>query len=516
MNRTSLTCARVSNLRQGVKLLCPASSTIHARETEGSNEMASSNDLGDGAEHRLIERIQSTAESRDLGGFTNAITECYVQKVIRKVAALPTFWPSVRAMVESIDGDRDEAVMLGLAEVGRLSQLKAKNSPLPRIANDLLARSNVLSFSLGRDGDKRYYAALGWRCSGRPVDPVVAARTATFEEKKEQARREWLKLLFSACSVAEGVDHLTGALDEIIREGGSESPSSRSSRLQRLMQAIRAVLDPDVFALDANSVSALTRFVERAFFGLARPDQYGNAAKAVDELSLLLLHLIRMDLHLLTEPATYSAIEGASRWLPEGGWLRLTGSSAAINRLRRTLLQGLVILLKQRNPNQALVDCHRKLCRSSGDASTELKTTADAHPDMPADMRSWLSTGGKAAFDAAEATTTDSDDQYIARALLSARALNRCTILSTEHADASVNELIERSRELENRVALLAKRRNLEAFGTIGETIRFRPHAHHLTRQDAAPDKVELVAEGVERRANVSQVVVPAIVRPRA
>lgn len=478
--------------------------------------MANSNDRDDGAENRLIERIQSAAANHDLGGFANAITECHVQKVIRKVASASTFWPSVRTMIESIDGAKDEAVLLGLAEIGRLSTLKTKDSPLPRIAGDLLARSNVRSFALGRDGDKRYYAALGWRCSGRPVDPVVAARTAMFEEKKEQARREWLQMLFSACSVADGIEHLTGALDEINQGGDSESPSSRSSRLQRLVKAIREVLDPDVFALDANSVAALTRFVERAFFGLARPDQYGSAAKAVDELSLLLLHLIRMDLQLLTEPATYNAIEGASRWLPDGGWLRLSGSSTAIKKLRRTLLQGLVILLKQRNPNQPLLDCHRKLCRSSSDAGAELKATADAHPDIPADMRSWLSTGGKAEFEAVEMTVTDSDDQYIARALLSARALTRCEILGSGHADASVTELIERSRELENRVILLANRRRLEAFGAIGETIRFRPHAHHLTQQNAAPDQVEVVAEGVERRAGVSQVVVPAIVRPRA
>ena len=221
-----------------------------------------------------------------------------------------------------------------------------------------------------------------------------------------------------------------------------------------------------------------------------------------------------MDLQLLTEPATYNAIEGASRWLPDGGWLRLTGSSTPIKKLRRTLLQGLVILLKQRNPNQALLDCHRKLCRSSSDAGAELKATADAHPDIPADMRSWLSTGGKAAFDAIETTVTDSDDQYIARALLSARALTRCAILGSGHADASVTELIERSRELENRVALLAARRRLQAYGVIGETTKFMPHAHRLTQQDAAPDQVEIVAEGIERRARVSQIVVPAIARP--
>ena len=476
--------------------------------------MASSSAQEDKAESRLIERVQFTAESRDLGGFANAITECYGQKVIRKVAALPTFWPSVRTLIESIDGEQGEAVLLGLAEVGRLSQLKAKDSPLPRIASDLVARSRVPSFSLGRDGEKRRFAALGWACSGRPVDPVVAARTATFEEKNEQARDEWLKLLFPACSVAAGIDHLTDALDEIPADA-SESPSSRSSRLQRLVKAIRKVLDPDVFALDADALPALARFVERGFFGLARPDRYGAAAKAVDELALLLLHLVRMDLQLLTEPATYNAIEGSSRWLPEGGWRRLTGSSTEIKRLRRTLLQGLVILLKQRNPNQALLDCHRMMCRSSSDASAELKAAADAHPDIPNDMRAWLSTGGKTAFNAVETATTDSDDQYIARALLSARAVKRCAILSAEHADAAVNELIERSRELESRVAMLAKRRNLEAFGRIGETIKYRPHAHHITGKNAAADQVELVSEGVERKGSVSQVVVPAIVRPR-
>ena len=477
--------------------------------------MANSNDRGDGPEKHLIERIQSVAANHDLGGFANAITECHAKKVIREVAALPAFWPSVRTMVEGIDPQQDEAVLLGLAEVGRLSTLKAKGSPLPLIANDLLERRTPPSFCLGRDGDKRYYAALGWRCSGRPVDVEVAARTAVLEEKAERARREWLLLLFAANGVTDGIDQLTGALDEV-SGAGSESPASRSGRLQRLVRGIRNVLDPDVFTLDDGSIAALTRFVERAFFRMARPSQYGAAAKAVEELALLLLHLIRVDLHLLTEPATYKAIEGASRWLPDGGWLRLTGSSTAIKRLRRTLLQGLVILLKQRNPNQALLDCHRMLCRSSGDAGDELKATADAHPDIPADMRSWLSTGGKAGFETVEATITDSDDHYIARALLAARALLRCGILATGHADEPVNDLIKRSRELESRVTLLANRRRLKAYGVIGETTKYRPHAHRLTQQAVAPDQVEVVAEGVERRASITQVVVPAIARPRA
>lgn len=404
--------------------------------------------------------------------------------------------------------------MLGLAEVGRLSTLKAKATPLSSIATELLRRGTPASFFLGNDGDKRYYAALGWRCSETPVDPAVAARTAVLEEKAEKARREWLELLLAGSGASAGIDHLTAALDEI-EAPGSESPASRSGRLQRLLRAIRDVLDPDVFELDAQTIPALTRFVDRAFFGVSRPTQYGSAAKAVDELSSLLLHLIRMDLPSLTEPATYNAMKGSSRWLPDGGWLRLTGSSTVIKRLRRTLLQGLVILLKQRNPNQPLLDCHRFLCRNGNDASAELKATADAHPDIPADMRSWLSTGGKSAFDDAETAVTDSDDSYIAQALLAARTLRRCDLLSSGHRDEPVTELIERSRELENRVALLARRRRLEAYGDIGETTKYRPHAHRLTQDGAAPDQVEIVAEGVERRARVSKVVVPAIARPR-
>ena len=476
--------------------------------------MARSPDRVHEAKVHLMDRIKSAAQNQDLGGLSNAITKCLKEKAIHDVAAMPAFWPSVQRIVGSVNPQQNDAVFLALAEIGRLhSTLKSKAAPLTDIAFELLAYGVPSSFFIGRDGEKRHYAALGWMCSGRPIHVRVAARTAASEETAEKARRSWLEALFSARNVSLGIEHLNAALTELTRSD-AESPDSRSRRLQRLLKAVRDVLDPDVFSLDDRAVASLARFAERAFYGLGRPNQYGSAAKAVEELSLLVLHMIRMELQLLTEPAVYDVMRGVSRWLPEGGWLRLTGSSPAIKRLRQTLLQGLVILLKQRNPNEALLDSHRMLSRNSADALSELKATADQHPDIPDDMRSWLSSGGKDSLAKTDDVLTEADDHYIGLALLAARSLARCELLSQEHTEGLVGDLVERSRELESRVTLLAARRKLAAYGTIGGTEKFLPHAHHSTNPDAAPDQVEVLQEGVERHGTVTRVIVPAIVRP--
>ena len=458
---------------------------------------------------RLIADVELQSRNRDLGGFQATITKCLAPpKVIHEVVSMPTFWPSVKTLFKSLPTDNDAATSLAIAEIGRLhSTLKSRAGPLPPLASYLLERGTPSHFCFG-DADQAAFAAKGWACSGRPIDVAVAARTIVKAEAPKPVS-QWLELVVSEADVSTVIEHITAELIEL----DPEDAKSRSKRLQRILKALRSSIDPDHAVLGERITAAVADFVSKAFRKAGRPEQYGPSAKPAEDLMTLVLHLIRMDLRLWTEPGVYKSVTGASGWLPDGGWLRFTKSAnGGAGRLRRILLDALVTLLKQHNPNRALLQCHRMLAPDPKVAMAELRSRADADRDIPPDERQWLASGGERSVPQEERRVSETDDVAIAMALLAVDPLvSKCRRLEG-HADAS--ELVAGVREAHNRVLTVANRRNLRAFGELGEVVRFSPRAHKLAAsREVAPDRVRIVRSGVESQGSFgTRVVVPAIV----
>ena len=462
----------------------------------------------------LLEEIGRQSANKDIGGFSKTITKCLAPpKAIHEVAASGVFWQSLKTLLESVSPANDHAVALALAEVGRLSAaLKSKADCLGDLASGLLRSSTPSHFCHG-DADATTFAAKGWACSGRAVDLAVAARTVVFADAPKPLM-PWLELALSAGEPSVVIEHIATALVEH-SASERETPKSRSSRLQRLLKALRSVLDDDRVELDGGVPSALAELVAKAFYGVERPVQYAPSAKTVEELMSLARQIIRMDLRLLTEPAIYDSMRRATGWLPDGGWLRYTKSAAGAANLRKILLDGLVILLKQRNPNRALLDSHQMLSSSRRAALAELKAVAEADREIPPDEREWLASGGESAVAHREREVSESDDLAIAMALLAVEALARCELVASgDHSDGVAGEMVNRAMEVRERTLSVARRRNLRVFGEPGELVKFSPNAHRLTDPDAAPDKVRIVEPGVESDGRYgARVVVPALVR---
>lgn len=466
------------------------------------------------AEH--LADIEQKAQAGDLGGFGAAITRCLAPpKVIHEVAATPAFWQSVESLLGRIPADNDHSIALALAELGRLhASLKSKTEQLQPLAARVLEKRVPAHFSHG-DADVATFAAKGWACSGRPADVAVAVRTAVMAEAPKPLV-PWLELALSAGNVSAVLEGIASCLRESAPLDAKQG-KKRASRLQRLLRALRSALDADRVALDSDVPKALADLTEKGFRGV-HPPQYADGAKAVDELMSLALHLIRMDFfQLLTEPAIYNSVGAASGWLPSGGWRRFTRSSVRAARLRKDLLNGLVFLLKQGHPNRPLLESHQMLSADAAAALAELKAAAEADRTIPAKLRSWLASGGKATITGEEQTLSETDDTVIGMALLAVEGLARCEFFRSESpADGPIKELVEGAREAHNRVLSVAVRRDLRVFGAPGEVVKFSPQLHRLVGTATAPDQVVIVDPGVECLGSFGKrVVVPAVVEAR-
>ena len=85
----------------------------------------------------------------------------------------------------------------------------------------------------------------------------------------------------------------------------------------------------------------------------------------MEELVKASIHLIRLKFRLGADPEFYRAVALGERWLPDGGWMRLT----AYQRRPETtdeeyLLEGLLLLLELGKPDDALLEAHRLLSPS--------------------------------------------------------------------------------------------------------------------------------------------------------
>ena len=459
--------------------------------------------------------IERKAQAGDLGGFSAAITRCLAPpKVIHEVTATPAFWESLETLLGGIPADNDHAIALALAELGRLhASLKSKAEQLQPLAAGLLERRVPFHFSHG-DTDVATFAAKGWACSGRPADVEVAVRTAVMAEAPKPLV-PWFELALSTGDVSTVLDGIASCLRESAPMDAKQG-KKRASRLQRLLRALRSALDADRVTLDGDVPKALAELAAKGFRAV-EPPQYADGAKAVDELMSLARHLIRMDLPLLTEPAIYNSVGAANGWLPAGGWRRFTRSAVGAARLRKTLLDGLVILLKQGHPNQPLLESHLMLSADAGAALAELQAAAETDRAIPAKQRSWLASGGKATIGGEKQALSETDDTVIGMALLAVEGLVRCEFFRSEGpVDGPTKELVEGVREAHNRVLSVAARRDLRVFGAPGEVVKFSPQMHRLVGTATAPDQVVIVDPGVECLGSFGKrVVVPAVVEAR-
>ena len=468
----------------------------------------------------LLQRAARAAEEADLRALRGVCTDALNAKVHHDLAKLPEFRKHLSFLSEHIAGQGDEKNVLTLAELGRLhSSIRSNREWISALAARLLSVDAPASFQYG-DGDQRHHAAVAVAVSGVPVDPGVLARAIVEEEKAEKARRVWVGALLEKAALSEVFECITRTLVEMDRMSGE----SRSLRLQRILEAFNDQFTQTNVQIDESFSSGFRNFVAKAFFNIPRPREYRQSTMAVEELVRVSIQLIRLKFRLGADPDFYRAVALSERWLPEGGWMRLTGTSAGMKQLRRNLLEGLLLLLELGKPDDALLEAHRGLSPGRKFAQEELCKAEKSANNLSADLRRWLASGGTRKMMAKSAELDETDDLSIAMAMIVADNLRHRadagidTILDDIRFKAplhfdTITRVVDLARQLIDRVTFLADRRQLRLFGSPGEVVDFSPHAYRLPDNRPLTRRVQVQSPGVEKQGrSASRVIVPALV----
>ena len=468
----------------------------------------------------LLDRTKIAVREGNLVGLRAAITDAWNAKVHHRLANLPEFRQHLTLLTSHVAGQDDEQIALALAEMGRLHKsIKSTRKWIAPLAAQLLSRGFPASFQFG-DGKQRNHAAIAVVSSGVPVALDVLARSVVDEEKGEYARREWIGAMLERAPLSEVFEHLTRAI--IVTDG--MSGQSRPLRLQHILATLNAKIVEVDIQIDDNFCDGFRHFIAKAYVNAPRPLEYKTSAPAVEELAKAAIQLIRLRFRLGADPDFFGALALAERWVSKGGWIRLTSTSATLRQLRRTLLEGLVLLLEQGKPDYSLLEAHRALSPNKKLAQKELKESEASARNLAPELRTWLVSGGTKMLVAKTAELNETDDLSIAMAMIVANELRHRMDVSIDallndirfkvpiHAD-TITSVVDLTKQLVDRVSFLADRRQLRMFGSPGEIVDFAPHAYRLPDNAPLTRRVQVQSPGVEKLGrSASRVVVPALV----
>ena len=468
----------------------------------------------------LVARVAEAVQDDDIRALREVITDALKAKAHHDLVKAPEFQKRITFLVSQIKGKDDNYVVLVLAELGRLhSSIRSKSEWIPPLTAKILSGRKPVSFQYG-DGDQRHHAALAVAASGVPVDPYFVAKAIVEEEKGEKARRVWVKILLHRVPLPQAFECMARSITEIDGISGE----NRSLRLQRILGALNDQFAQTDLRIDENICNSFRDFVTKAFANVPRPRGYRTSTVAVEELVKVAIQLIRLRFRLGAEPAFYRAVALAERWLPDGGWTLLVDSSTGVKQLRQILLEGLLLLLEQGKPDKALLEAHRILSPNRSLAQQELCEVEKSARNLSPELRRWLVSGGTKMLAAQAVELDETDDLSIAMAMIVADKLRHTRNLAIDamiddirfrapiHVD-TITGMADLAMQLVDRVTLLAERRKLRLFGSLGEIVDYSPHAHRLPEDKPLTHRVQVQSPGVEKRGRLaSRVVVPALV----
>ena len=373
---------------------------------------------------QFLERIAGAASEVDVHGLRTVVTDALKAKAHHSLSKLPDFRNQISSIVAGVlVTQEDEQLVLMLTELGRLhSSIRSEQGWISIQARQLLDKRMPGSFQYG-DGDQRCHAAIAVLASGMSVEPDLLARAFLEEDKGEKARRIWARGLLASVPLSQ----IFRSMSAVVCHVGLTSADGRSFRLQRVLRMLRDELTGSASDIDEDICMEFAEFVGGAFSGVSRPHDYKAAAEATEELVNLSIQLIRFKFRLGAEPDLYRAVALAERWLPQGGWKRLTATSAGLKQLRRTLLEGLILLLEQDRPDRELLEVHSMLAPSRELAREERLESAKSARGLSPDLRRWLVSGGVNTPVAKTVELDEIDDLSIAVAMILADDLSHRT-----------------------------------------------------------------------------------------
>lgn len=374
--------------------------------------------------------------------------------------------------------------LLGIAESVRLAQVvKRWNAELAdhlkSVCSTELPEPGLLS-----NADDRLNLARACNLLQAAWLPEYMARAIAEEDAGEKARAEWLAGLFARVeSLAEGLRLLAQAFGALRPSTGIPGDTI-GRRLSRTLVLLRDVVLESEVPAGEDLGQAVHDLMAVPFAEAGRPQDDKVKVDLSREVLLTIHDLVRTRISVVADAEMYRSAAycrklcGASTWPSE---LR-----KPLEKLTTDVCEAIVLLGRQGQCHQSLIDQLDVLCDYPERARVVAKDLAAKHTELPEAVRDWLIKGRrrvlKAASEAAVENAASNADESIGLALQAARILNKTSAGLRDPLAATLDiyepmlapvagELFDRFRALTVQLEQVAKLRSISLFGDVGAEV---------------------------------------------
>ncbi len=437
----------------------------------------------------IEQAFDTFATAQDSQQRYQALSDLMTLKAVPKQADDPRFgqglmnWQALLGNESATDADR----LLAIAELIRAGQTIKKLQPkLGKMIAPAFAKP-LPPASLLKEATDRLNLARA--CSLMPADwmPAYLAQSVAEEETGEKPRAEAMNILMDRVgSVADLLSLLADAFANLRIQ--TESPAdSIGRRLTRTLAVMRPVLIASFIEVGEATGARLEALLRTALRSTGRPQEERVRLELTREVALTIHDLVRTHFSISTESETFSALKYCRGFFTGISWPSEVREPMAF--LVQDVSEALIMLGRQDVPNQGMLDQLEVVCGNKDRArgvSTEL---AAKHTELPERIRDWLKRGRLAQTISASDTLEDSllraTEPYIGLALIEARRLKdqedtATRIVSTlEIFDPTLapgaQGYVAQTTATIAAVEEVAKRREIDLLGALGEEIEFTP-----------------------------------------
>lgn len=440
------------------------------------------------SEEKIEQLFEQFARTSEPAVRVSALTELMNLKALPKRADDQRFEQGLEKWVQTANAPQTDngTRLLAVAELIRATQQLKKRQPalierlIPAFAKPLPP------LYLLEDPEARLNVARACSMRQAPWLQVYRADSIATENAPKPRAEMMAALVAHSASIADVLVRLTTPFEAV--QPDTESPAdSLARRLTKTLEIFRTTVLGSLIDAGDDVGAHLDRFLRATLASTGRPREDAVQIELTREVVLTLHDLVRSRFSLATEPQTFLALQYCRGFFTGISWPREVQNET--NLLVQDVSEALVMLGRMGVPNQDLLNRLELVCGLKERARYVATSLADKHPEMDESVRSWLRTGRLASTVATsnvlQESLLSSIDEALGLALIEARAFSdrsdaeRRLRKSLEILDPDLLSLLEgmanQSGAMCAAIEDLAKRRELDLLGSVGEELEFMP-----------------------------------------
>ncbi len=410
------------------------------------------------------------------------------RKLTKEFAETDEFQALVSEISKVLHSQIAHTVCSGLSVSSRAASV---SKPMEEIFNPHMVeclKTSKPPFVALHDGEDRWYLAKAMQLADPSRVADIAFTEIVREDVGEKARKTWVEIAFAAASSREDLlRQINSSISHVFGAQRSRS-NSLARRIRRIVPALKDELILSELPAGPDYGNQL-RILLSGHFSDDGPEEKTLREEYVQDSLAVLADVARLSLSISSDPRTYIAVSDMKDW-----W-RPASAPVEVERLGAKLaatgVETLLVFARQGHKNEPL---RKGILEAVGRSAFQrlAERTVNLDATLSEEMGTWLVTGGSAksrhSSEVVDALSTERTNEDVSRLLIYLASAeldsSEITSLSREIEDLmpeqgdGVLEIGKRIKQVSQIVGSMAKRRHLELFGRVGDTVEFDPAQH--------------------------------------